>query len=141
MKIALSQMNPIVGDFAGNRKKIKDDYATAVSMGADLVVFPELAITGYPPQDLLYWDSFIAENLDTLNTISADTTVPMILGFVRKKNSNIYNSAALCSHGEIAAFYDKILLPMYDVFDEARYFTAGTNPGIFEIEIKLLFGS
>ena len=85
---------------------------------------------------MLYWDSFIAENLDTLNTISADTTVPMILGFVRKKNSNIYNSAALCSHGEIAAFYDKILLPMYDVFDEARYFTAGTNPGIFEIEIN-----
>ncbi|MBT3217158.1 MAG: NAD+ synthase [Candidatus Marinimicrobia bacterium] len=136
MKIALCQINPTLGAFSFNEEKMLDVYNNAVGQDADLVVFPELAITGYPPQDLLYWDSFIEKNLETLNSIVLKTTVPMIIGYVRRENGNLYNSAALCSNGEIVDSYDKILLPTYDVFDEDRYFTAGTKPGIFQITLK-----
>ncbi|MDP7071672.1 MAG: NAD+ synthase [Candidatus Marinimicrobia bacterium] len=134
MKIALCQINPVVGDFSGNADIISNWYAKAVADGADLVVFPELAITGYPPQDLLYWDAFVTESNDALNHIVKETTVPMIIGYVRNGNGSLFNSAALCAVGTIKNTYDKILLPTYDVFDEDRYFKSGSKPGIFEIE-------
>ncbi|MEE9571600.1 MAG: NAD+ synthase [Candidatus Neomarinimicrobiota bacterium] len=134
MKIALCQINTTVGNYDYNKDKILNYYSNAINLNADIVVFPELAITGYPPQDLLLEKGFVTDNQFVLNEIAAQTTVPMIIGFVRKENGRLYNSAALCQNGKIIDNYDKILLPTYDVFDEDRYFENGKVPGIWEIE-------
>ena len=101
----------------------------------DIVVFPELSITGYPPQDLLLDVEFLNENLNTLHSISRISTVPLIIGYVRKEGKNIYNSAAVCYDGKVQSSYDKILLPTYDVFDEDRYFTSGLEPNVSIVPI------
>lgn len=148
MKIALCQINTIVGGFDFNKEKILNYYSNAIKLNADIIVFPELAITGYPPQDLLLENGFVDNNLIILKEIAAQTTIPMIVGFVRKetgpcptvrrevRNGRLYNSAALCQNGKIINTYDKILLPTYDVFDEDRYFANGKVPGIWEIAIN-----
>lgn len=133
MKIALCQINPTVGNFDSNKKKVLNYYSNALRLNADIVVFPELTITGYPPQDLLLENGFVDDNLIILEEIATQTTIPMIIGFVRKENGRLYNSAALCQNSKITETYDKILLPTYDVFDEDRYFHNGKNPGIWEI--------
>jgi len=133
MKIVLCQINPILGNFKYNQKLIESTYKNAANNGADLVVFPELCLTGYPPKDLLFNKDFIKRNLKLLNEIALISTIPIILGFIRSDEGNIYNSAALCSNGRIISEYDKILLPTYDVFDEKRYFTSGTEIGIWSI--------
>ncbi|MEE8340543.1 MAG: NAD+ synthase [Candidatus Neomarinimicrobiota bacterium] len=136
MKIALCQINTIVGNYEYNKKKILNYYSKAIGINADIVVFPELAISGYPPQDLLLENGFVADNQNILNKIAAQTTVPMIIGFVRKENGKLHNSAALCQNGKIIDTYDKILLPTYDVFDEDRYFNNGKTPGIWNINLN-----
>ena len=136
MKIALCQINPIVGSIDSNVDKILEFYNKAVINGSDIVVFPELAITGYPPQDLLLNEKFIKYNTLALENIAKSVTSAMIVGYVRKDGSNIYNSAALCENGKITKSYDKILLPTYDVFDEKRYFSAGGNFSVWPMEIK-----
>lgn len=136
MKIALCQINPIVGNFDSNKKKVLNYYSNALKLNADIVVFPELIITGYPPQDLLLENGFVDDNLIILEEIASQTTIPMIIGFVRKENGRLYNSAAFCQNGKIIDTYDKILLPTYDVFDEDRYFANGKNPGIWEVELN-----
>lgn len=133
MKIALCQINPTVGNFDSNKKKVLNYYSNALKLNADIVVFPELTITGYPPQDLLLENGFVDDNLIILEEIATQTTIPMIIGFVRKENGRLYNSAAFCQNGKIIDTYDKILLPTYDVFDEDRYFHNGKTPGIWEI--------
>lgn len=147
MKIALCQINTIVGGFDFNKEKILNYYSNAIKLNADIIVFPELAITGYPPQDLLLENGFVDDNLIILKEIASQSTIPLIIGFVRKetgpcptvrqevRNGRLYNSAALCQNGKIISTYDKILLPTYDVFDEDRYFANGKVPGIWEIEI------
>ena len=136
MKIALCQINPILGSFTYNRKLIEKNYHAALENGADLVVFPEMSITGYPPQDLLLKTDFIKNNEEVLHQISKISTIPMILGYVRSKNSKLYNSAAFCQEGRVSHTYDKILLPTYDVFDESRYFTSGNKPGIWSLSVN-----
>ena len=136
MKIALCQINPTVGNFDSNKKIVLNYYSNALRLNADIVVFPELSITGYPPQDLLLENGFVDDNLIILKEIAVQTTIPMIIGFVRKENGRLYNSAALCQNGKIVNTYDKILLPTYDVFDEDRYFENGKVPGMWEIEIN-----
>lgn len=136
MKIALCQINPTVGNFDSNKKKVLNYYSNALRLNADIVVFPELTITGYPPQDLLLENGFVDDNLIILEEIATQTTIPMIIGFVRKENGRLYNSAALCQNSKITETYDKILLPTYDVFDEDRYFANGKNPGIWEVELN-----
>lgn len=136
MKIALCQINTIVGGFDFNKEKILNYYSNAIKLNADIIVFPELAITGYPPQDLLLENGFVDDNLIILKEIAAQTTIPMIIGFVRKENGRLYNSAALCQNGKVIDTYNKILLPTYDVFDEDRYFENGKNPGIWELELN-----
>ncbi len=136
MKIVLCQINTIVGNYDYNKEKILNYYSNAISVNADIVVLPELTITGYPPQDLLLENGFVADNLIVLKEIAAQTTIPMIIGFVRKENGRLYNSAALCQNGKIIHTYDKILLPTYDVFDEDRYFENGEDPGVWEILIS-----
>jgi NAD+ synthetase len=129
MKIALAQINTTVGDFASNAAKIRDFSLRAVAEGADLVVFPELTITGYPPMDLLDKPSFIARNLETLDEIAAFTATigaGIIIGFVAENPEDfgkpLFNAAALIEGGEVRAIRYKSLLPTYDVFDEGRYF-------------------
>ena len=127
MKVELAQINPTVGDLAGNEAKIRAAYQRGVEAGAEMVLCPELSITGYPPRDLLLKKSFIARNLETLDRLAASTgKVGLMLGYVGKNESlpgrELTNSVALLQNGKIAATRVKTLLPTYDVFDEDRYF-------------------
>ncbi len=136
MKIAICQINPTMGDFPGNKDKILSFYREAVEKGADLIVFPEMVITGYPPQDLLLERDFVQKNVEILEDISNQVTVPAVLGCIRKVKSALYNSGAVCANGAVVYTYDKILLPTYDIFDEYRYFTPGKTQGVFELELN-----
>ena len=135
MRIALAQINPTVGDFTGNLQKISDFYGRASSNAADLVIFPELAICGYPPADLLEKDSFLRraeESLDEIKRLTVATNSPAILigtpmfapDGAGKRARNV---AALLEGGEIRHVQQKMLLPFYDVFDEQRYFEPATD--------------
>jgi NAD+ synthase (glutamine-hydrolysing) len=134
MKIALCQINSTVGAIDLNKNKILDFYEKAIAENSDIVVFPELSITGYPPQDLLLDKEFIASNNSAINTLARASSIPLIVGYVRSENKQIFNSAALCKNGKIVNNYDKILLPTYDIFDENRYFTQGKSPSVWSIQ-------
>lgn len=127
MKIALAQINTTIGDFAGNEAKILEAYRRGEEAGVEIVVFPELTITGYPPRDLLLKKSFIAQNLATLDRLAGATgRTAMLVGFVgenkQRPGREATNCVALLRNGRIAAIRTKTLLPTYDVFDEDRYF-------------------
>ena len=122
MRIALCQINPIVGALQSNADKIIQIIGK-YSAQCDLLIFPELVLTGYPPQDLLADSQFIANTEATLNKIVFTTTTPVILGSVRRDGDNLFNSAAIMHNGNLTAYCDKTHLPTYDVFDEMRYFT------------------
>ena len=137
MRLGLAQLNPIVGDLAGNRRKILDAYAALVAQGAELVVFPELAVCGYPPRDLLFKRRFVPDAADSLAQIAAAIgAVPALIGTVELNPTGrgrpFYNSAAFCVRGSVAAVARKCLLPTYDVFDEDRYFEPATSPTVIE---------
>ena len=134
MKIALAQINPTIGDLAGNARKIEARVQDAHSAGAELVVFSELAVSGYPPRDLLHQPDFIAENQKCLDDLIARLTGPAILlGHIRQRpdgnGETLFNAATLFQNGKILSVAEKILLPTYDVFDEARYFRATHRSG------------
>ena len=93
---AICQINPTLGDFENNYNKILDFYQKSLNQNADLVIFPEMSTTGYPPQDLLFSEKFIQENLKILNEFSKKVTKPCILGFVNKDKGKLYNAAAVC---------------------------------------------
>src|SRR3989338_5060964 len=135
LRIALAQINATVGDLSGNSKKILANIREAKSKGADLVIFPELALTGYPPEDLLHKPKFIDDELRAIRALArAVTGITAVVGFVdRDKNGKLYNAAALIKNGKIESIYHKILLPNYGVFDEKRYFAAGDKPAIFKL--------
>ena len=135
MKIALCQINPVVGSLHSNTELIERKYNHAVTKGVDLIVFPEMSIMGYPPQDLLWQKYFIKESYQALERLSKICTVPMIVGYVRSEKDKLFNSAALCEKGKIIDSYDKILLPTYDVFDEHRYFTPGLKPVVWPLNV------
>ena len=135
MKVALCQINTILGNFDYNYDKILKYYNISINLNSDIVVFPELVITGYPPQDLLLNNEFINENLNVLSKIAKNSTKPIIIGYVRAGKKNIYNSAAICFDGKFQSSYDKVLLPTYDVFDEERYFTSGIEPKVSTIPV------
>jgi NAD+ synthase (glutamine-hydrolysing) len=133
LRIALAQINPTVGDLKGNLAKIIDTYDQADAAGCDIVAFPELAITGYPPEDLVLKPGFVSDNLEILDTIAAHTrTCVAVVGFV-DTDRDLYNAAAVCAHGEVKGTYRKRLLPNYAVFDEARYFTPGAESDPLEL--------
>ena len=136
MKIAICQTNPIVGDFDYNRNILLKYYKNCIGINADIIVFPELIISGYPPQDLLWEDGFVDQNLLILNEIASVSSTPLIFGFVRKENGRLFNSAAVCFDGKLKSTTDKILLPTYDVFDEERYFTSGDEPKVVPVPVK-----
>ena len=135
MKIALAQINPTVGDIDGNLEKVRSNIDKAKELGANLVVFPELSLMGYPPRDLLERDYLVDANINALNSLAQDVKgIGAIVGFVDKnpaaEGKPLYNAAALLEDGSISYVCYKSLLPTYDVFDEDRYFepAAGTAP-------------
>ena len=136
MKIALCQINPTVGAINQNKKNILDSYNRALDSKADIVVFPELALIGYPPQDLLLRDRFIKNANNALEEIAQKSSVPIILGNALTEDNKLYNCAFICENGEIVSHYKKRLLPTYDVFDEDRYFSAGNEHCIVEVPIE-----
>jgi len=136
VKIALCQVNPTVGDLRRNADKIADFAHRAGTLGADLALFPELALTGYPPKDLLLKNSFIDDQFAALHDLAARITgVTAVVGMVsRHANEDrlLHNSASVITDGAVVAVGHKRLLPAYDVFDEERYFTPGTETLLFE---------
>ncbi|MFX1297090.1 MAG: NAD+ synthase [Promethearchaeota archaeon] len=139
MKVALAQMNSTVGDLGGNSLKIKDFIKAAVKLGVDIIVFPELAITGYPPQDLLLDFEFIRQNRSHMLDVTSETEgLLCILGFVDYDNNrNLYNSAAVIFNQKLIGTVYKTLLPTYDVFDEDRYFKANKKSELNPLSVKL----
>jgi NAD+ synthase (glutamine-hydrolysing) len=139
MKIALAQFNPTVGDFEGNRARIIEMAREAKSGGAELAVFSELCLCGYPPQDLVERPSFARRNQKELAALAKDIPLPSLVGFVGKAQDDtgkpVANSAALIARGKILFEQRKMLLPTYDVFDETRYFQPAT------IQHTFAFGS
>lgn len=138
MRIGIAQMNPTVGDLHANRDQIVSLYRKLVDEGAELVVFPELAITGYPPRDLLNKHRFGDDSEGALLEIAAATgPVPALVGTLEqnpsRKGRPFFNAAAFCQNGEIKQLCRKCLLPSYDVFDEDRYFEAATAPSVVTI--------
>jgi NAD+ synthase (glutamine-hydrolysing) len=135
MRIALGQFNAVVGDFAGNAEKMRQMYARAVKADVDLLAFPELAVCGYPPEDLLYKQQFLTDCSMTLKKLAADCpNVNIVVGFAEGQRDNSHNSAALLKGGKVSKVYRKGMLPNYGVFDERRYFIPGTEPLVIEIK-------
>jgi NAD+ synthetase len=137
MRVALAQINTSMGDVPGNVRRISRFLGEARARGADLTVFPELALIGYPPKDLLEQEGFIEESLRQLDRLARDhRNDSFVLGFVEaggKTGKGRFNSAALVSKGKVSFVQRKRLLPTYDVFDETRYFDAGTESHVVEI--------
>ena len=124
LRVAIAQINTTVGDLEGNTKKIINYIKKAKRNGADLVAFPELTVTGYPPQDLLHEIAFVKENKRLVKKIAENSqNIVVVVGFVDYDNKgNLYNAAALIEGNKLAGVVYKTLLPTYDVFDEDRYF-------------------
>ena len=134
LRVALAQINSTVGDLEGNSKKISDYIKKAVRNEADIIAFPELALTGYPPEDLLLKPGFISDNMAELKKISSRTHgITVIAGFVDADKEGLYNAAAVISEGRIIDVYHKIFLPNYGVFDEHRYFIPGKRFPVYNI--------
>jgi NAD+ synthase (glutamine-hydrolysing) len=133
LRIALAQINTTVGDIAGNARKILEYAGRAREAGASLVVFPELAVTGYPPEDLLLRASFVGENLAAWEEIARSVAgITAVVGFAdRDREGNVYNAAGIAAGGRARRVYRKIHLPNYGVFDEVRYFRRGKEPCLF----------
>jgi NAD+ synthase (glutamine-hydrolysing) len=125
VRIALAQVNPTVGDLVGNGRKVTEWIEKAKHAGADIVCFPELVITGYPPEDLLLKPSFVRDNIAELHSVAKSTVgMSAVVGFVDEEG-DIYNAAAFIHDGKVRAVFRKVFLPNYGVFDEKRYFTPG----------------
>jgi NAD+ synthase (glutamine-hydrolysing) len=134
IRIALAQINTTVGDLTGNAHKIGEEIEQARKLGVDLLAFPELAVTGYPPEDLLLMPRFVQQNLETMGEIvKAAKGLTVLVGFVDKLD-DIYNAAALIHDGKLVDTYHKIFLPNYSVFDEDRYFQTGKEALVFELQ-------
>ena len=133
MRIAMGQINPLIGDFNGNTLKICDFIEKAKKAGAELVVFPELAIMGYPPRDLLEKHDFVAGSIRYWERVANSTKgIGVVFGAVSFNEGSgkpYHNSAVFYENGKLLTITHKMLLPSYDVFDEERYFNPGKAPG------------
>src|SRR5437660_2266066 len=133
LRLAIAQINVVVGDIEGNAQKIVDWIDRARDADADIVTFPELALTGYPPEDLLLKPQFIDSNLAALDKIISRTRdITAIVGFVDRRD-DIFNAAAVAQNGKIVTTYHKMYLPNYGVFDEFRYFQPGNRCPVLQI--------
>tara|TARA_B100002052_G_scaffold112360_1_gene103604 strand:+ start:1109 stop:2815 length:1707 start_codon:yes stop_codon:yes gene_type:complete len=135
LRIALAQINPTVGDLTGNVLKIKKFIKKAEKVNSDIIVFPELSITGYPPEDLLLKSHFIEDNIKAAKEVAKHTSnIIAIYGFVEKENKKIFNSAAISHNQQLLGTQKKIYLPNYGVFDEKRYFSSGHSHSLINLE-------
>ena len=135
IRISMAQINPVVGDLAGNRDKIIVAIKSAKRLGADIVALPELAVTGYPPEDLILKPRFVKDNIRTLTDIQRATRgIVAIVGFVDSNHDCLFNAAAVLANGEHIYTYRKIFLPNYGVFDEHRYFSPGGRYPVFTVK-------
>jgi NAD+ synthase (glutamine-hydrolysing) len=133
MRLALCQMNATVGDIDGNAQRIREGMRAAGEAGAELVLFPELALTGYPPEDLLLKEHFLADAAAALRELAADARgVVAVVGYPERA-ADVYNAAAVLADGAVHAVYRKVYLPNYGVFDEQRYFQAGRAGAVIDI--------
>lgn len=137
MRIGLAQINTIVGDLTGNSRLIEEAYRTLVTQGAELVVFPELVVSGYPPRDLLFKKRFVSDVEQATRVLAAKIgAVPAVIGYTESNTTGqgrpAFNSAAFCHQGQILVSARKCLLPTYDVFDEDRYFEPAAAPTVVE---------
>src|ERR1051326_3473396 len=133
LRLALGQIDPTVGDLSGNVALMRRFIARAERAGADIAIFPELAITGYPPEDLVLKPAFVAENLRQLKALAATVgETAVVAGFVDRSDHGIHNAAAMLHRSGIAGVYHKVRLPNYGVFDEVRTFTPGDRYPIFD---------
>ena len=133
-RLALAQINLTVGDLPGNTSRMLECLHQAREAGADLVAFPELATTGYPPEDLLFKKSFIDGNVAAMEqVVAASQGIAVVLGYVQPRESGVANSAAIGYDGRLIDTYDKIFLPNYGVFDEERYFVKGNVCPVYEV--------
>ena len=140
LRVALAQINCTVGDLTGNSRKILQYTKKAKDLGSDIVCFPELSLTGYPPEDLLLKPKFIEDNLKAMKELAKSINdIVAVVGFVDREGKGIYNAAAVIYKGKVCGLYHKILLPNYGVFDEKRYFFQGEKPLVFRIG-KIVFG-
>ncbi|MDQ3218593.1 MAG: NAD+ synthase, partial [Actinomycetota bacterium] len=128
VRFALAQLNQVVGDIDGNLSRLVEAASRAAESGAQILLAPELAITGYPPEDLLLKSSFLRATRRALENFAAEAPdVTAIIGFADSDAGILYNAAGVCHDGRVRAVYRKQLLPNYGVFDERRYFTSGTS--------------
>ena len=133
LRLAMAQINTTVGDLEGNTAKVLEHIRKAKAQQADLVVFPEMAIPGYPPEDLLFKPSFIRSNIEKMHEVVANSQgITVVVGFVDSQG-DIYNAAAVAHDGQLAGVYHKMYLPNYGVFDEDRYFKAGSQCPVFVV--------
>src|SRR5580658_9035335 len=134
LRLALCQVNPTVGDIGANEAMIARGIAAARAAGAQIVTFGELAVTGYPPEDLLYKEHFLRDARAAVERLAKDTEgLVAIVGFP-DRGDRVYNAAAVLSGGRLVAIYRKIHLPNYGVFDEQRYFAPGEKAGLIEVD-------
>jgi NAD+ synthase (glutamine-hydrolysing) len=134
MRVALAQINPTVGDIAGNEAKVREHLARAREAGAQLALFPELVVSGYPPEDLLLKEHFLADSRAAVERIAADAQgIVAIVGFPERAD-DVYNAAAVLADGAVRAIYRKVNLPNYGVFDELRYFQRGPGGAILDVD-------
>jgi NAD+ synthase (glutamine-hydrolysing) len=134
LRISIAQINPTVGDLAGNRDRIIDYIGRARRLSAELVVFPELAVTGYPPEDLVLKPQFVKDNLRALGELAKETRgLAAVVGFVAF-DGRLRNAAAVMNDGKLVHVYHKMLLPNYGVFDECRYFYPGERYSIVKLK-------
>jgi NAD+ synthase (glutamine-hydrolysing) len=134
MRVALAQINSTVGDIAGNEAKIRDYLARARSEGAQLVLFPELSVTGYPPEDLLLKEHFLADARAALERIAQEAQGAVVVVGFPERADDVYNAAAVLADGALQAIYRKVNLPNYGVFDEVRYFQRGPGGALIEVD-------
>ncbi|HEX5925790.1 MAG TPA: NAD+ synthase [Baekduia sp.] len=134
MRLALSQLNATVGDLAGNEAAIRDGIARAKAAGAQLVAFPELAVTGYPPEDLLLKEHFLRDARAVVDRLAQDADGIVVLVGFPERDDDVYNALAVLADGHLQGIYRKMRLPNYGVFDEVRYFQAGIEPAIIEVD-------
>ena len=133
-RLAIAQINSTVGDLDANSKKILDYIDQSRSNQADLVIFPELAIPGYPPEDLIFKSHFVQANIHQMNqVVKASTGISVVVGFI-DFDTQLYNASAIACDGELVDIYHKIFLPNHGVFDEKRYFKAGVECPVYTIE-------
>ncbi len=132
-RIAIAQINTIVGDISGNRDKIIFCIKEAIGKKTDIIIFPELAVTGYPPEDLILKPYFVKQNIKALNEITGQARgIAAVIGFINSEKSKVYNSAAVIEDKKIKHVYNKIKLPNYGVFDEKRYFESGDRSLLYK---------